>query len=659
MTSLILPATPSLLHHHPDHRFQSYCQKARNDELSLENLGIRRNDRLKSALQDLEHCKRYLENPENRQLKYFGHINRKLYDKMINIYIQHTDANERTILGNKLSRIGLVDTLTEFYDFVRNTIGMHGLTDARVKGTEDEGIRLLLTIRRVLYTFSKFSENVVKSLSETDLHRALLEDLQSLTKQELLQLELLDLENEEVFVFSSAMNILYECVRHPHTKRNMFRQSGILKTLSLFLCSKNPQFRLRTVLVLAYVLTEDKKVCSEIPFDLFDFLMDAINEAQQAKDRLIYGFSINELLDGLTAIQFCFPDKSHFMNKRPLPVINGLLESADQSDVLAALKLVWEISFCEQSRRTMQENEDLMDILEDLRLSNNPALRSVVKKTLFVLTEQGKRVKRTARKDLLRQHTMLSYNKSDQKVVLQVYHALRSAGLPVWIDVAEVNKYTNSLEGVLRAIEQANIVVVCFSESYACDQSCRMEAEYAFALKKRIIPLKLQSGYEPRGWLTSVIGSRFYQTLTRDRSFEKQMSNLRDYIQGVGATMTSDAPVSRAVSRGYMSRGPPSAISRAISRVSTRGQSCCPVYEKKVQQWDADDIILWATQFKLEGRAWRVVSKLTVQQILHIYTVWRKTPDYFYRWVESVIGLGSVEDLMRFRNAVRSLKDYI
>ena len=57
-----------------------------------------------------------------------------------------------------------------------------------------------------------------------------------------------------------------------------------------------------------------------------------------------------------------------------------------------------------------------------------------------------------------------------------------------------------------------------------------VEAEYAFMLKKRIIPLKLQTGYEPLGWMTSVIGSRFYLTLTRDRSFEKQMSNLRDYI---------------------------------------------------------------------------------------------------------------------------------
>lgn len=57
-----------------------------------------------------------------------------------------------------------------------------------------------------------------------------------------------------------------------------------------------------------------------------------------------------------------------------------------------------------------------------------------------------------------------------------------------------------------------------------------LEAEYAFALKKRIVPLKLQSGYEPREWLTSVIGSKFYLTFTADSSFEKQINDLKTHI---------------------------------------------------------------------------------------------------------------------------------
>ncbi|XP_060577248.1 uncharacterized protein LOC132734507 [Ruditapes philippinarum] len=684
MSSIVLPSTPTTLHHHPDHRFHSYRQKARNDEFSLENLGIRRNEKLKSVLQGLEHCKRYLENTENRQPIYFGHINRKLYDKIINMFIQHKQTDERIILGNKLSRIGMVDTLAEVYDFVRNAIKIQGLTDARTRDTEDDGIKLLLTIRKIFNTLTSLSDNVVRSLSETEIYRALLEDLHCVTKQDLLHLDKIDLADENSLVLSSAINILYECVRHPFTKKEKFRQSGIIVTVLLFLSCKNAQFRLRSVLILCYVLTENQMFWSEIHLDFFDILCEAINEALLAKDRRVYGFSISELLNGLKALQFCFPDKLYFMNKHPLPLINCLLASPDQSDVLAAVNVVWELAFCEQNRKEIQENEDIIECIEDLSHSNNTAKRFSAKRTLFVLVDQGKRIRRTglaSRKDVSGQHILICYNMSDQKTALKVYHSLSSYGFPVWIDIAELNKYSDSLDAVLRAIEQASHVVVCFSENYASDQSCRMEAEYAFTLKKRIIPLKLQTGYEPVGWITSVLGSRFYLTLTRDRSFEKQMNNLRDYIRGSNTTSAVGSPISRSMSRAYMSRGPSRAISRGISRASTSMQSSCPVYDRKVVNWNTDDVILWATQFKLEGRAWRIVSKFSVKQILYVYNVWRKVfyyyllfisfhnikcksyfskaPDYFYRWVESVIGLGSVEDLMRFRNAVRSLKDYI
>ena len=36
------------------------------------------------------------------------------------------------------------------------------------------------------------------------------------------------------------------------------------------------------------------------------------------------------------------------------------------------------------------------------------------------------------------------------------------------------------------------------------------EAEYAFQSRKKIIPLIMQPGYRPDGWLGLVLGSKFY-----------------------------------------------------------------------------------------------------------------------------------------------------
>ena len=87
----------------------------------------------------------------------------------------------------------LVDTLAEVYDFVRNTLKIRGLTDVQTWDTEDDGILLLLTIRRIFQTVSIISENVVKRLAETDFYKALLDDLHCVKRQDLIHLEKLDL----------------------------------------------------------------------------------------------------------------------------------------------------------------------------------------------------------------------------------------------------------------------------------------------------------------------------------------------------------------------------------------------------------------------------------------------------------------------------------
>jgi hypothetical protein len=96
----------------------------------------------------------------------------------------------------------MVDTLAEVYDFVRNAIKIQGLTDARTRDTEDDGIKLLLTIRKIINTVTSFSDNVVRSLSETEIYRALLEDLHCVTKQDLLHLDKIDLVSLPYLKFS-------------------------------------------------------------------------------------------------------------------------------------------------------------------------------------------------------------------------------------------------------------------------------------------------------------------------------------------------------------------------------------------------------------------------------------------------------------------------
>jgi hypothetical protein len=53
---------------------------------------------------------------------------------------------------------------------------------------------------------------------------------------------------------------------------------------------------------------------------------------------------------------------------------------------------------------------------------------------------------------------------------------------------------------VANAVEQASVVLICYSKKYKESAACRTEAEYSFTLKKPIIPLKMEKEYIPDGW---------------------------------------------------------------------------------------------------------------------------------------------------------------
>ena len=40
-----------------------------------------------------------------------------------------------------------------------------------------------------------------------------------------------------------------------------------------------------------------------------------------------------------------------------------------------------------------------------------------------------------------------------------------------------------------------------------------IEAEYAYKLRKDIVPLKMQTGYNPNGWLGAMLGNKFYMQM--------------------------------------------------------------------------------------------------------------------------------------------------
>lgn len=100
---------------------------------------------------------------------------------------------------------------------------------------------------------------------------------------------------------------------------------------------------------------------------------------------------------------------------------------------------------------------------------------------------------------------MISYNSKSREVCLKIKSELEKVGFRVWIDVESI--FGSSLESMANAIDKSFCVLVCVTEKYKESNFCRLEAEYVLQQKKSFIPLFLQPGYKPNGWLGLLIGT--------------------------------------------------------------------------------------------------------------------------------------------------------
>ena len=69
-----------------------------------------------------------------------------------------------------------------------------------------------------------------------------------------------------------------------------------------------------------------------------------------------------------------------------------------------------------------------------------------------------------------------------------------------WIEDDSANDGNELNTKTKQAIDQASCVLICMTEKYNKNVSCKYEAEYTVAKKKPFVPLLIQRSFQPKGW---------------------------------------------------------------------------------------------------------------------------------------------------------------
>ncbi|XP_069137832.1 uncharacterized protein [Argopecten irradians] len=599
------------------------------------------------------------ENPEEPD---YTEVENELQKKVLDKFDKFQDPDQRKLMGNHMANHGFVKALGDFYLFLVRALPLEEFTLADVDEEKDDGITVVEQLRQIFWNFSDNSEAFcAEVVDSTDMIHILVIDLIAMQKPS--EFEMI---KEDSFPFLSAVGILHNVARSGVTKTCFtvtIKEKGesegtptnVMDVLTPFLKSKNTHIKLITLLGLAHIVNEQQNKELTANASLFDFLLETMKAAIKNKDRRQYGFSVEELLDGLANLAKNDLNKTIIMEKKVFPMLKDIImKGKSDKEKAEALKVIWELAFMPKNKQIFMGDKDFWKKIYSLQSDSDDDIAKAAQGACFVITDGDLNKKvppgmKSFRKPVPvltrrektdeEQHIMISYNWADQKMLLKVRDNLQAAGYKVWMDVD--NMEGDILDAMARAVEDAHIVLMCYSEKYKESKNCRTEAQYAYQVNKEIIPILMQNRYKPDGWLGILVGSKLFYEFTHKYAFDKKMSELIRELENRFRIMfrKDAAPKFQNVVSATLKQVQQDNLENKVSMVA----------------WTKDDLDGWLTRNKLEALAG--LKSLSGAQLAFLYKLFRRAPEFFYRCLEEKLGLQSLEDLMKFTDALEKLSE--
>lgn len=123
----------------------------------------------------------------------------------------------------------------------------------------------------------------------------------------------------------------------------------------------------------------------------------------------------------------------------------------------------------------------------------------------------------------------ISYSREDLSVVEPLVKDIeQKAGVKCWIDWNGIETGTQFEEVIIKAIDSVDIVIFFISENSISSQYARMEVNYAYNTKKKVVPIVLDGG-TLRGWFLFKFGSIDYIDINQQRQYDKLIQNLQSW----------------------------------------------------------------------------------------------------------------------------------
>ncbi|XP_053381902.1 uncharacterized protein LOC128549332 [Mercenaria mercenaria] len=363
-----------------------------------------------------------------------------------------------------------------------------------------------------------------------------------------------------------------------------------------------------------------------------------------------------------------------------LELLVELGRTGDQTEQNESVAALWALCFDEDNQSLITGKAELgvVDLLVDLKHSENDSIKNSCNGALWTLRDALKKsvcekykkigeelASKKENVNILRSrkeaesnegHVMISYQWADQHVLKSVRDNIKARGYKVWMDIDKMSG--SILDAMGNAVEGAVVFLMCMSNKYKHSSACRAEAEYAFQLRKKIIPLKMEPGYKPDGWLGVLCGAKLYFEFSPKYAFKDKMKALLKELNQVFGE-TADTPDSGEIIKpqtavvtqpagAHVVEHPDTAstLSGTVARITVSKTTI-----DKVRKWSNTDLKNWIERNGLQTCG---INGLTGGEIALLASMRVECPEFFYKCLQDML---KVKDLLTMSKIVWALHD--
>ena len=413
------------------------------------------------------------------------------------------------------------------------------------------------------------------------------------------------------------------------------------ETLVYFAKSDIPIVAPLALLSLAYVADEESNQLVLADEEILVNLTSLLKKANDSERRKFDGFSARELAEGLSHLAINDTNKRVLGQKGAIQVLVSMITtSSDNGEKASAVKALWMLAFDENNKNLIAQQEGALDTLRQLQHSEDPDVQKAAAGALWEIEGKTARKQAEETREVSSNHVMISYQWDSQKVLVEVKNKLQASGYRVWMDLEQMGGST--LETMAKAVENASVILVCVSQRYKESPNCRSEAEYAYQLRKDIIPLMMERNYRPNGWLGMIVGTKLWIDFRNSYGIEAGVGKLLRELGGRGRQNQGGDLTSDASQMGNAEQ---------VQEDNLSATAEVPV----ISSWTSHDVECWLKDIGLDEVCKTVLPRLDGQTLIHLYALRDECPDYFYRCLENNLNLRDMFDLFKFREELCKL----